>query len=147
MKHLILAAAVLAASAVTATSPAIAADVAVSITSGSPNFYGRIDIGNFPQPQVVYAQPMIIERQPVVAPPLYLRVPPGHMKKWSKHCAAYNACGQRVYFVKDEWYTNVYAPHERERYEREHGKGHDRDDDHGKGHGNGHGNGKGHGKD
>ncbi len=158
MKHLILAATVLAASALTAAPTAVAADVAVSITSGAPNFYGRIDIGNFPQPQVIYAQPVIIQRSPqYVAAPLYLRVPPGHMKKWSKHCAAYNACGQQVYFVRDEWYTNVYAPHERERHEHEHGngngngngKGHDRDDDHGKGNGKGHGNGngKGHGKD
>ena len=32
--------------------------------------------------------------------PLYLHVPPGHAKKWSQHCARYNACNRPVYFVK-----------------------------------------------
>lgn len=34
------------------TVPALAADVAVSITAGQPGYDGRIDIGNFPQPQL-----------------------------------------------------------------------------------------------
>ncbi len=86
----------IAASAV----PALAADVAVSITAGQPGYYGRIDIGSFPQPQLVYAQPIVIERVPVgvVLQPTYLHVPPGHAKNWRKHCGKYNACGQPVYF-------------------------------------------------
>jgi hypothetical protein len=144
MKHLIL-----AASMLVATVPAMAADVAMSVTIGDPNFYGRIDIGNFPQPQLVNVQPVII-RQPahvVVGSPLYLRVPPGHNKKWSKHCGKYNACGQQVYFVQDNWYSNVYAPQYRERHGKGHGHGDqgkdhgghgkDKDKDHGKGHGKG----------
>jgi hypothetical protein len=114
MKNLLLAASLLAL-----TSTAMAADVGVSINIGQPGFYGRIDIGDFPQPQVIYAQPIIV-RQPtryVEQPPIYLRVPPGHAKKWSKHCAAYNACGQRVYFVQDQWYTQEYSPH----YRKQHG--------------------------
>jgi len=65
--------------------------------------------------------------------PLYLYVPPGHQKKWAKHCGAYNACGRPVYFVKESWV--------RERYEQEHR--HDHGGDHDRGHGNGHGKGKG----
>ena len=91
---------------------AMAADVAVSIRVGQPNFYGRIDIGDFPRPQVVYAEPIIVQPPPagVAVQPIYLRVPPGHAKHWNKHCQRYNACGQPVYFVQERWYNNVYAP-------------------------------------
>ena len=67
-----------------------------------PGIYGRIDIGNAPPPPLIYAQPVIIQRPAVLVQqePLYLHVPPGHAKKWSKHCSKYNACGQPVYFVK-----------------------------------------------
>ena len=67
-----------------------------------PGIYGRIDIGNAPPPPLIYAQPIIIQRPAVLVQqePLYLHVPPGHAKKWSKHCGKYNACGQQVYFVK-----------------------------------------------
>ena len=96
-------------------------------------------------------------------PPIYLRVPPGHSKNWSKHCRSYNACNQRVYFVNNDWYDNVYVPQHRDRndgrreyrddgrdYQRDEGRGrdkhdkhekHDKHDKHGKGHGNGHGKG------
>ena len=68
-----------------------------------PGVYGRVDIGNAPPPPLIYAQPIIIQRGPtyVQQAPLYLHVPPGHEKKWSKHCSKYNACGQPVYFVRD----------------------------------------------
>ncbi|TCV87498.1 hypothetical protein [Sulfurirhabdus autotrophica] len=98
------------------TTSAIAADVGVSVSIGQPGFYGRIDIGGYPQPQVIYRQPMIIERVPVSRPPIYLRVPPGHAKHWSKHCREYNACGERVYFVQDKWYSHDYVP----RYQEQH---------------------------
>lgn len=112
---------------------AIAADVGVSVSIGQPGFYGHIDLGNVPQPQLIYAQPVIIQPVPVgvIRQPVYLRVPPGHEKNWGKHCRKYNACGQPVYFVQENWYNNVYAP----RYRDEHD---DHDDDHGnKGKGNG----------
>ena len=107
--------------------------VGVSIGINQPGVYGRIDIGNFPPPAVVYPQPVIIAPTPVavVQRPIYLYVPPGHQKDWRKYCGRYSACGQPVYFVQETWV--------RERYEREH---HHRDDDrgnHGKGHGKGHG--------
>lgn len=108
-----------------------AADVGVSVSIGQPGFYGRIDIGNTPQPQLIYASPVIIQQVPVnvVRQPIYLRVPPGHEKKWDKHCRKYNACGQPVYFVQQDWYTNVYAPGYRSEHREHHedGKGYGRE--------------------
>ena len=109
MKQLIFAAALLGAAL-----PALA-QANVSIEIGQPGFYGRIDLGDFRRPPVVYAQPIVIERRVRYDEPVYLRVPPGHMKNWRKHCGRYDACGRRVYFVRDEWYSNTYAPRYRER--------------------------------
>ena len=89
-----------------------AADVGVSISVAQPGVYGRIDIGRFPQPDIVVAQPVIVQRPTVVVAqpqPVYMWVPPGHQKNWKKHCGAYNACGTPVYFVKDEWYDSHVA--------------------------------------
>lgn len=125
-----------------ASVPAFAA-VGVSVSVGQPGFYGQIDIGDAPAPQVIYTQPVVVERALIPASPIYLRVPPGHAKHWSKHCGEYNACGRPVYFVRDSWYSRQYVPYYRER----HGGGPDGDEghhDHGN-HGNGHGNGHGHG--
>jgi len=100
-----------------AAAPALAADVGVSISVGQPGFYGRIDIGDFPPPVLVYPRPVIIEPVPVgvVRQPIYVHVPPGHAKNWRKHCWRYNACGRPVYFVQDHWYNDVYVPTYRER--------------------------------
>jgi hypothetical protein len=129
------------------TAPAFAGDVGVSISVGQPGFYGQINIGNAPPPQLVYAQPVVIQRAPefVSATPIYLHVPPGHEKHWSKHCAEYNACGRPVYFVRDDWYNNVYAPRYRHGagdhdevhadHDHGHGHGHDKDDGHDEEHG------------
>jgi hypothetical protein len=86
---------------------ASAADVGVSVSVSQPGVYGRVDIGRFPQPELVVAQPVVIQRPAVavVQPqPVYMWVPPGHQKNWSKHCHRYNACGTPVYFVKENWY-------------------------------------------
>ncbi len=106
-----------------AVTSAQAADVGVSVSVGQPGFYGRIDIGNYPQPEVIYAKPVVIHPAPagVVYQPIYVHIPPGHEKHWSKHCAKYNACGRPVYFVRDRWYNEVYVP----QYQARHGKGHD----------------------
>src|SRR5262252_212045 len=95
---------------------AIAADVGVSVSVGQPGFYGRIDIGSLPPPQLVYTEPILVRPVPmgVVGQPIYLHVPPGHAKNWHKHCAKYNACGQPVYFVQESWYNNVYVAHYRD---------------------------------
>ncbi|MCE5263346.1 MAG: hypothetical protein LLG97_07410 [Deltaproteobacteria bacterium] len=118
-------------------SAAQAADVGVSVSIGQPGFYGRIDIGDVPRPEIIYRDPIVIAppHRRMGGEPIYLRVPPGHEKKWSKHCAKYNACGRPVYFVKDRWYNDVYVP--RHRAGGHHGEGHDRDrgDDRGHGHG------------
>ncbi len=127
--------------------PVLAADVGVSVTIGQPGFYGRIDIGDVPRPAVVYAQPMVVQPVPVgvIYQPIYLHVPPGHSKNWRKHCSQYNACGRPVYFVKDDWYNDVYVPHHQKRQGAGNGKGKGRGGDHGRGNGNGNGNGRGRG--
>lgn len=88
---------------------AAAGEPVVQVSVGgqiSPGVYGRVDFGNAPPPPVVYAQPMVVVRQPqpVAVQPVYLHVPPGHAKKWSKHCHRYNACAQPVYFVRSAEY-------------------------------------------
>ncbi|MDI1361343.1 hypothetical protein [Methylotenera sp.] len=140
MKRLILAAAVVAAAM---SAPAFAADVGVSVSVGQPGFYGRLDIGGYPPPQVIYTQPRVVERVYVEREPVYMRVPPGHAKNWRKYCHRYNACGERVYFVQDNWYSHEYAPryqeqhynrHDDRRDERRDDRYDDRHDDHGNDH-------------
>ena len=107
--------AVLAVAAV----PAQAADVNVGVSIGisQPGVYGRIDIGQFPQPQVIVQRPVIITRQARAPEPVYLWVPPGHQKNWRKHCGKYQACGVPVYFVQERWYhDHVLPPEQRERH-------------------------------
>lgn len=112
--------------------PAYSADVGVSVSIGQPGFYGRIDIGDYPPPMVIYPQPVIIERVPMGRAPIYLRVPPGHAKHWSRHCREYNACGERVYFVQDSWYQREYVPQYQERNsERRYERGNERHDERG----------------
>lgn len=123
MKHLLIAAALAAASATV-----LAADVDVSISIGQPNFYGRIDIGDAPQPRLIYREPRLIMRV-APRPPIYLHVPPGHAKNWRKHCRKYNACGERVYFVQNGWYNQVYVPHYQNR-NRGNDDHDEREDDH-----------------
>ena len=138
MKRLLVASALAALAA-----PALAADVGVSVSIGQPGFYGQIDIGSYPRPQVIYAEPMVIQPVPVgvVRQPLYLRVPPGHAKHWSKHCHEYGACARPVYFVQERWYNDVYAPHQRggQAVYREDARRGDWDDDRGRGRGHGRG--------
>lgn len=142
---------VLAAGAI--GSAAAQTSVGVSIGINQPGVYGRINIGDVPRPALILPQPVLIAPPRVVVPraPIYLYVPPTHQRNWRQYCGRYEACGQPVYFVRDQWV--------RERYEHEHpgwnrGKQrgwdkhdkrdkHDRHDDRGRG--NGHG--KGHGRD
>ena len=133
-------------------SAAMAADLGVSVHVSEPGLYGRVDIGRVPTPPaLVYQQPIIVHQQPVAVQraPIYMHVPPGHAKKWDKHCGRYNACGQPVYFVQENWYQqNVVQrrhgrddhrpgqrgrPDKHEKHEK-HEKKH-----HGQGHGQGHG--------
>ena len=126
----------------TFATPGIAADIGVSINIGEPGFYGQINIGGIPQPPpLIYTQPVVVTRAPgYVEEPMYLHVPPGFEKHWSKHCYEYNACGRPVYFVRDDWYQREYIPHyqrgewgherEEHRDHGEHGHEHDWDRDH-----------------
>src|ERR1700757_2091585 len=114
-----------------------AADVGVSIQFSQPGVYGRVDLGQYPQPQLVVPQPILVAPPPPASPPpepVYLWVPPGHRKHWEKHCHEYHACGRPVYFVDDKWY------HEHVMARASHGHG-DEDE------GGKHGHGRGHNKD
>jgi hypothetical protein len=128
----------LASSLAVAVGAASATDVGVSVQISQPGVYGRVDIGRFPQPQVIVPQPVVIAPAPVVVAqpvqPVYMWVPPGHRKNWGKHCHEYHACGAPVYFVRHDWYQNhvlAAAPAQGEGHGRGHGEGH------GKGHGKG----------
>ncbi len=127
MKRLLFAAAL-----TIVTASAHADDVGVSISVGQPGFYGRLDIGGYPQPQVIYRQPIAVEQVPMDRPPIYLHVPYGHAKHWRKHCHEYNACNERVLFVNDGWYNRTYAPHYQEQHRNRHDDRRDdrRDDRH-----------------
>ncbi|MDI1348997.1 hypothetical protein [Aquabacterium sp.] len=132
-----------------------ATNVGVSVSVNQPGFYGRVDIGEQP-PVLLYPQPVIIQQSPYGARqrPIYMRVPPGHSKNWSRYCGQYSACGQPVYFVRDA------QPPRGDRYGRDdhdrhdHDRGGWREDDRGgrgdrgdrdeRGHGRGKGRGHGH---
>lgn len=86
----------------------------VSVSIAEPNFYGRIDIGGFPAPRLIYEQPVIVRPVKVWHAPVYLRVPPRHVQQWDRYCGRYEACGRPVYFVDDGWYQEVYVPRYRE---------------------------------
>jgi hypothetical protein len=75
-----------------------AANAAVAVTIGEPGFSGSIDLGG--GAPVAYG-----------GGPLYLRVAPGHERRWGYYCRRYNACGRPVYFVQDRWYRDAYVPH------------------------------------
>jgi hypothetical protein len=94
---------------------------------GDAGFYGRLDVGDYPAPRVIYREP-VVERGYTDAghDPVYVRVPTAHRKHWNRECRRYNACGEPVYFVRDDWYNDVYAPQYRERHER---RTDDRNDD------------------
>ena len=139
MKRLLVAA--LAAGAVGST--LAQPQVGVSVSINQPGVYGRVHIGDVPRPALVLPQPVIISQPRVVVrrDPVYLYVPPAHQQNWRRYCGRYAACGQPVYFVRDEWV--------RERYERDHpgaNRGRHRGWDKDKGHDRGRGHGRGHDK-
>lgn len=146
----------LAAILMAVTIPA-AAQVGISVNIGEPGFYGQINIGNAPPPQLIYTQPVIVAPAPQYAgvPPIYLYVPPGYAEHWRDHCAQYRACGRPVYFVRENWYHDTYVPYYRrahghyrpERHDEWHGhpgnehahdRGHDDRREHGRDHGERH---------
>jgi len=127
----------LIAAAILVSASARATDVQASVSVGGAEFYGRIELGPSARPTTISPVPVVVQPVAVAVerPPVYLRVPPGHAKHWSKHCRKYGACGERVFFVEERWYKEVYLPGQQaQRAEptegREHGEGHG----HGKGH-------------
>jgi hypothetical protein len=111
--------------------------VAVLLSSqafgASVNISGSIDIHGLPHPPLlVLPTPVIVTPGPAVVErePVYLHVPADHRKHWDRYCHQYNACGEHVYFVQDNWYQNVYVPH-RAHYEHDHHDYHEYHDDHG----------------
>ena len=127
-----------------AGSVAAQTSVGVSIGINQPGVYGRINIGDVPPPALILPQPMIIAppRVAVQRAPIYLYVPPAHQQDWGRYCGRYSACGQPVYFVRDEWVRERYA-HEHPGWDRGRHRGWDKGEDRGNGRGNGHGRGPG----
>ena len=95
------------------------ADVGVSIRIGEPGFYGQLDVGDYGRPRLLFSQPMLIEHRYRNLEPVYLRVPPEHARYWGKYCYRYDACARPVYFVRDDWYRDVYAPRYRQIHSRD----------------------------
>lgn len=110
-----------------------AADVGVAIGFSAPGAYGRVDIGQYPQPQLIAPQPVIIERPERGLPPpepVYLWVPPEHRLHWERYCRQYHACGHPVYFVHDDWYRHNVVEHPVRREEMRHEEVRHEDRDH-----------------
>lgn len=95
------------------------ADLGISVRIGEPGFYGQLDIGYVAPPRLIYSQPVVVVEHYRPAAPIYLRVPREHSRHWNRHCGRYNACARPVYFVRDEWYRDVYAPRYRAVHSRE----------------------------
>jgi hypothetical protein len=89
--------------------PALAQEVRVTASGEvAPGVYGRVDIGSGPRPRLVSPDPVVVVRRARAPAPVYLHVPPGHAKNWSKHCKKYDACSRPVYFVKSAEYEPGY---------------------------------------
>ncbi|GAC1606081.1 MAG: hypothetical protein NVS3B2_13160 [Ramlibacter sp.] len=77
----------------------------VNTTAGGtlrPGVYGRIEVTRAAPPPVIYASPVVASGAvlPARVKPVYLYVPPGQVRKWSRHCGKYQACDLPVYFVR-----------------------------------------------
>jgi hypothetical protein len=75
-----------------------------NVTAGGPlrpGVYGRIEVRNGPPPAVVHAAPVVAHgRAAPGTQPVYLYVPPGQVRRWSRDCAKWQACDRPVYFVR-----------------------------------------------
>ena len=117
-----------------AIAPAFAGpSVGVSIGINEPGIYGRVNIGAYPQPLLVNPQPIIVSPAPIAVQraPIYLYVPLAYQQNWPRYCNRYAACGQPVYFVREDWVRERYVhehPGWHDRREHDRGRGHDRDD-------------------
>jgi hypothetical protein len=113
MKKVIVALALASAACV---APAFAGNVGFTISVGEPGFYGQLVLGDRDRPLLVNARPVIHARGYGWASPVYVRVPDWQRRNWGRYCSRYSACARPVYFVRDDWYRDEYAP----RYRRDH---------------------------
>jgi hypothetical protein len=121
------------------TTAAFAADNQHHARIGQPDYYGRLDFNIYPHPKVINRHPVAIERVSKDRPPVYLRVPAGQTKHWRRYCRKYNACGERVFFVRDNWYNREYVPWYQEHYrDRRDAHANEHRDDHHDVHGDDH---------
>lgn len=112
MKRFLIAA-TLAAAALSASLPATAQ---VSVSIGQPGFYGRLDIGGFPTPALLFPEPVMIQRVPSGRPPLYLRVPPAMPGIGAGIAIVTARVASAFISFQDNWYRQEYAPRYRERH-------------------------------
>lgn len=102
-----------------ALAPGQANAVNVSIGVGGevlPGVYGSVNIDNGRYPALVYAEPLIVSRPSRILSPVYLHVPPGHLRKWGRYCGEYGACSRPVYFVKSRDYYDFSPRYIEQRY-------------------------------
>ena len=112
-----------AAALTAAAAQGLAQEVRVMVSGEvAPGVYGRVDISSGPRPPLVSPDPVVVVRQARAPGPIYLHVPPGHAKNWSKHCKKYDACSRPVYFVKSAEYEPGYK-HPGKGAEKSAGKG------------------------
>lgn len=99
--------------------PGQASAVNVSIGVGGevlPGVYGSVNIDNGRYPALVYSEPLIVTRPSRILAPVYLHVPPGHLRKWGRYCGDYGACSRPVYFVKSRDYYDFSPRYIEQRY-------------------------------
>jgi hypothetical protein len=95
------------------------AEVSAPVTLGEPEFYGRLELDEgYYRPRVVHDRPVVLDRRFQNMAPIYVRAPRDQYRDWRRHCAKYDACERPVYFVRDEWYTQIYAPRYRQLHAR-----------------------------
>ena len=103
MKRLLFAAALAAT-----TVPALANDVGVSISIGQPSIYGRIDLGGYPQPQIIDPQPRVMFRAAMSRPPTYMHVPPA-LRKTGARTAVLTTPVENGSIFQNNWYERNYV--------------------------------------
>ncbi len=115
--------------AVAAAVPAQAGtNIDVTIGINAPGQYGRIDVNNYPQVQLVTPRAIVYAPSPVAIhqQPIYLYVPQGHQTNWGRYCGRYGACGQPVYFVQENWVRDEYRHQHDKNKGKKKDKRHDR---------------------
>jgi hypothetical protein len=81
------------------------------VVAGHPDYFGKIEVSLAVPPSVINDSAAVVKGVERVAgsQPIFVRVPAQQMRNWPRYCSRYDACGYAVYFVKDDWYRNVYV--------------------------------------